>query len=432
MAYRLQSIAETEQNLFAGTYDARLTGFYGSSGDALFPYRNRIANALHAFDALSSARAAQVFSVSGRTELGGNHTDHQHGRVLAGGISLDIIAVAAPTDASEIRVQSEGYPEDVVSLDNLTSNPAEYGTSAALIRGIAARFAELGHSVGGLQVYTTSHVLNGSGLSSSAAFEVMIGTICNTFYAKNSFSQVEIAQIAQYAENVYFGKPCGLMDQMACALGGVDVIDFANPATPQWKQIPLDLRAEGYALCIIDSGAHHADLTDAYAAVPAEMSAVAHAMGKEYLRDTDEAQFWAMLPQLREQCSDRAVLRAMHFYADHARVAEQAAALEAGDFAQYLSLVAQSGQSSISMLQNTHVTETPQHQAVDIALALCQKMLKGRGACRVHGGGFAGTIQAYVPLEDCEAFRAGMDAVLGAGACHVLQIRSLGASALWD
>ena len=416
----------------SGACDEILRAVYGVSGEALAPYRARILSAVDGFCAQYGAQPVRIFSVSGRTELGGNHTDHQHGRVLAGGISLDIIAVAAKTDDGMMRVKSEGYPEDAVPADDAAVRAEEKGTSAALLRGTAARFAMLGKPLGGFCAYTVSDVLKGSGLSSSAAFEVMLGTIGNDFYADSAFSLADLAIIAQYAENEYFGKPCGLMDQMACALGGVTAIDFADPAHPVWEQVQLDLNAEGYALCIIDSGADHADLTDEYAAVPAEMKSVAAALGKTVLRETDETAFMEALPRLRAACGDRAVLRAMHFFSDNARVPQQTAALREGRFSDYLALVTESGRSSAFALQNIYASGSTKQQAVAVALAVCGKLLGGRGAFRVHGGGFAGTVQAYVPLEMTETFRTQIDRIFGEGACHVLRIRSCGACALWE
>ncbi len=428
---QLHSISSCEAQLRSGAYDSRLSRWYGCKGNAILPYRERILSALQGFRAQYGERDICIFSVSGRTELGGNHTDHQHGCVLAGGISLDIIAIAAPTEDGKLCVKSEGYPEDVMAAVDLDIHPSESEQSIALLRGTAARFRELGYPVGGFVAYTTSNVLKGSGLSSSAAFEVMLGKICNTFYANGAFSPAELAMIAQYAENQYFGKPCGLMDQMACALGGVVAIDFAEPRKPSYRQVTLDLAKEGYALCIIDSGADHADLTDAYAAIPREMRSVAAALGKEVLRQVDEAAFWTAVPKLRRACGDRAVLRAMHFFADNARVGEQVAALEAHRFDVYLRLVKASGESSVANLQNIRADGSEQ-QAVAIALGLCAHLLDGKGAYRVHGGGFAGTIQAYVPLGICDAFCEAMNAGMGAECCHVLQIRSEGAAMLWE
>ena len=424
--------SDAKRQVASGAFDHRLTQYYGVSGEALEPYRQRIINAIDEFAGIYGIKPLRVFSVSGRTELGGNHTDHQHGRVLAGGISLDMIAVAAPFDGLEIRVSSAGYPEVRISASETAMIPEEQGTTAALIRGTVARFTVLGKPVQGFQAYVISDVPKGSGLSSSAAFEVLIGTICNDFFADGAFSQAELAVIAQYAENEYFGKPCGLMDQMACALGGVSAIDFADPVSPKWEKIWLDLAKEGYSLCIIDSGADHAGLTDEYAAVPAEMKSVAEMLDSHTLRETDESAFWRKLPELREACGDRAVLRAIHFYQDNARVTGQTAALRAGDFQQYLALVNASGRSSEAHLQNISPNGRPQQQAVAVALALCEKLLSGRGAYRVHGGGFAGTVQAYVPVDLTAKFCAETERVLGKGTCHVLQIRACGAGALWD
>ena len=426
------SAAEMKTRLLRGDFDARLMQFYGTSGDGLTPYRRRIADAADCFTAKYGNLPIRVFSVSGRTELGGNHTDHQHGRVLAGGINLDILAIAAKTGGNEIRVQSAGFPEDCIALGDLSVQPDENGTSAALIRGTAARFGQLGKPLQGFCAYTVSDVMKGSGLSSSAAFEVMIGTICNDFFADSSFSLAETAMIAQYAENVYFGKPCGLMDQMACALGTVAAIDFETEGKPQWEQITLNLAEKGYALCIVDSRADHADLTDEYAAVPAEMRRIAAYLGKDVLRETDEAAFWEKLPELRQACGDRAVLRAIHFYGDHVRAKSQADALRSGDFDAYLQLVRESGRSSVSYLQNISPCGRPQSQAVAVALAVCDRLLAGKGAYRVHGGGFAGTVQAYVPLAEVDAFRRETERIFGAGACYVLQLRECGAAALWD
>lgn len=432
MTQRFLPAETAKQRLSAGEFDETLRLFYGVGDDALLPFRVRIIKAIDSFTALYGALPIRVFSVSGRTELGGNHTDHQHGNVLAGGISLDIIAVAAKTDTAEICVQSEGYPADCISLHDLSVHPEEQGRSVSLLRGTAARFGALGRPVGGFVAYTTSNVLKGSGMSSSAAFEVMLGTICNDFYAKSSFSGIELAQIAQYAENEYFGKPCGLMDQAACALGGVCAMDFADPEQPRVRQVPLNLAAEGYALCIIDSGADHADLTDEYAAVPAEMCAVAVQLGAKELRDVPESRFWEQIAEVRRACGDRAALRAVHFYGDSARVLRQAEALEQERFADFLALVKESGQSSVFALQNISAAGSIRQQAVAVTLALCAHLLGDKGAYRVHGGGFAGTVQAYVPLEQAETFCREIDAVLGAGACHVLQIRACGAAALWD
>ncbi len=367
-------------------------------------------------------RSAQyLFSAPGRTEIGGNHTDHQLGRVLAGAVSLETVAAVAVNGENVIRVLSEGYPLCEIALDDLAIRPEEFGTTAALIRGVAA-----GTGLSrGFDAYICSTVLPGSGLSSSAAFEVLLGTIASQLSGAG-LNAVEIAQLGQKVENEYFGKPCGLMDQMASSVGGIITIDFADPAKPVIEHLELDLAALGYALCIIDSGADHADLTDEYAAIPREMKAVAAVFGKSVLREVDEDAFFARLGEVRAAAGDRAALRAMHFFADNRRVAEQVAALRSGDFDAFLRLVNESGRSSWLYLQNVVPTGATVHQELAAALALAAKLLNGRGACRVHGGGFAGTIQAFVPLDLLESFRAGMEAALGEGSCHVLSIRPEG------
>ena len=367
-------------------------------------------------------RSAQyLFSAPGRTEIGGNHTDHQLGRVLAGAVSLETVAAVAVNGENVIRVLSEGYPLCEIALDDLAIRPEEFGTTAALIRGVAA-----GTGLSrGFDAYICSTVLPGSGLSSSAAFEVLLGTIASQLSGAG-LNAVEIAQLGQKVENEYFGKPCGLMDQMASSVGGIITIDFADPAKPVIEHLELDLAALGYALCIIDSGADHADLTDEYAAIPREMKAVAAMFGKSVLREVDEDAFFARLGEVRAAAGDRAALRAMHFFADNRRVAEQVAALRSGDFDAFLRLVNESGRSSWLYLQNVVPTGATAHQELAAALALAAKLLNGRGACRVHGGGFAGTIQAFVPLDLLESFRAGMEAALGEGSCHVLSIRPEG------
>ena len=356
-----------------------------------------------------------------------NHTDHQHGRVLAASVDLDVIALAAPNGTNTVRVLSEGFEMDVVDLDRLTPVEEEANHSASLIRGVCAAFAAKGWPVRGFDAYTTSAVLKGSGLSSSAAFEVLIGNIANHLFAGGAESPVTIAQIGQYAENVFFGKPSGLLDQMASSVGGVVAMDFADPAAPVVRPLSLDLAGQGYALCIVDTGADHADLTGEYAAIPAEMKAVAAALGGQVLRDVPKESFYNALPALRKELGDRAVLRAFHFYADDERAALQADALAAGEFDRYLRLVSESGVSSFNYLQNVFCRSKPaEEQPVAVALALAGTLLAGRGAHRVHGGGFAGTIQAYVPLDFVPAFKAGMEALLGEGMCHVVSIRPVG------
>ena len=378
------------------------------------------------FAAAFGGAPERYFSAPGRTEIGGNHTDHQRGRVLAAAVNLDTVAAVRVNGTDTIRILSQGYPLCEVDVKELTPRADEINTTPALIRGVAARFAQLGCEVRGFDAYCESTVLPGSGLSSSAAYEVLIGTIVNHLFFEGKVSQAEVAQIGQYAENVFFGKPCGLMDQTASAVGNLVTIDFFDKEHPVIRPVDFDFSACGHALCIIDTRASHADLTDEYAAIPNEIKAVCAQLGKEVLSQIDEAEFYAAIPALRTSCGDRAVLRAVHFYQDNARVPKQVAALEAGDFAAFLKLVKESGHSSYMYLQNVIPAGYTQHQDVAIALALCEHYLQGKGAYRVHGGGFAGTVQAFVPFEILEDFRSGIDSVLGEGACHVLSIRPQG------
>lgn len=378
------------------------------------------------FAAAFGGKPERYFSAPGRTEIGGNHTDHQRGRVLAAAVNLDTVAAVRPNGTDTIRILSQGYPLCEIDVKELTPKAEEINSTPALIRGVAARFTQLGCKVEGFDAYCESTVLPGSGLSSSAAYEVLIGTIINHLFFGGKVSQAEVAQIGQYAENVFFGKPCGLMDQTASAVGNLVTIDFFDKDHPVIKPVAFDFSVCGHALCIIDSGADHADLTDEYAAVPGEIKAIAAHFGKEVLTQIEEADFFAAIPQLRETCGDRAVLRAVHFYQENARVPKQVAALEAGDFDTFLRLIKESGYSSYMYLQNVIPAGYKEHQDVALALAMCEHYLQGKGAYRVHGGGFAGTVQAFVPFEILEDFRSGMDGVLGEGACHVLSIRPQG------
>ncbi len=384
------------------------------------------------FEAYFGRMPQRYFSAPGRTEIGGNHTDHQRGRVLAGAVDLDTVAAVRVSGTDTIRIQSEGYPPCEVKLDDLLPRKEEINTTAALVRGVAARFTELGAKLGGFDAYVTSTVLPGSGLSSSAAFEVLLGTICNSLFFGNQLSMPEIAKIGQYAENVYFGKPCGLMDQMASAVGNLVSIDFADPESPIITPVEFDFSACGYALCIIDSRASHADLTKEYAAIPAELKTICAYFGASVLREVAESDFYAAIPRLRSLCGDRAVLRAIHFYEDDRRVQQQVAALNRGDFDAFLRLVRRSGQSSWMYLQNVIPAGYTDHQDMAIALVMCHRLLGDRGAFRVHGGGFAGTVQAFVPVDMLEGFQSGMDGVLGEGACHVLSIRPYGGVEILD
>ncbi len=369
----------------------------------------------------------RIFSAPGRTEIGGNHTDHQHGAVLAGGLNLDVIGAVRLNGTNEIRIKSEGYPMDIVNLSELKPNPAEFGRSEALIRGVAAKFAEMGYEIKGFDAYTISSVLKGSGMSSSAAFEVILGNMVNELFANGEVNPVEIAKIGQFAENVYFGKPCGLLDQMASSVSGMVAIDFADKEKPVVEKIDFDFAKTNHALCIIDTGADHSDLTDEYAAVPGEMKKVANFFGKDVLNDVTKEEFMSKIKDIREAINDdRAVLRAFHYFNETERAKEEAKALKAGDFDKFLKIVKKSGLSSYTYLQNVFAASAPNSQAVSLSLALCDDILGERGAYRVHGGGFAGTIQAFVPFDILDEFKNKIEAVLGEGMCHILSIRPVG------
>lgn len=386
----------------------------------------RYASAAKEFESMFGRKPERFFSAPGRTEVGGNHTDHNRGCVLAAGISLDVIAAVAPTDDGIIRIKSAGFPMDAVDISDLDIKDEEDGTSAALIRGVAEGMKKRGYKLGGFSAYTTSNVLKGSGLSSSAAFEVLVGTIISGLFNDFGVSPVEIAQISQFAENIYFGKPSGLMDQMASSIGSFITIDFNDPAKPIVEAIDFDFSTTGHSLCIVDTKGSHADLTPDYAAVPAEMKAVAKYFGKDALRDVDRAEVIANIPELRALLGDRAVLRAMHFYGDNERVGKQAAALRAHDFRRFLALINESGDSSYKYLQNIFSPSHPNEQGLALALFTASDVLRGEGACRVHGGGFAGTIQAFVPDDKLSYFKRRMETVFGKGSCYVLSIRPFG------
>ena len=378
------------------------------------------------FSAVFGGSPERYFSAPGRTEISGNHTDHQRGRVLAGAVNLDTVAAVRLNGTNLIRIQSKGYPMCQICLDELEPVESEINSTPALIRGVAARFTQLGCRVEGFDAYCESTVLPGSGLSSSAAYEVLIGTIINCLFFEAKVSQPEIAQIGQYAENVFFGKPCGLMDQTASAVGGLVTIDFADKDHPDIRPVNFDFSTTGHALCIIDSRADHADLTDEYAAVPQELKALCAHFGKEVTTEIPEEEFYAAIPELRKTLPDRAIMRGIHEYNENRRVPQQVACLENGDFDGFLKLTRESGFSSWMYLQNVIPAGYVKQQAMAVALGLCEHYLQGKGAYRVHGGGFAGTVQAFVPFELLNSFKAGIDAALGEGACHVLSIRPHG------
>lgn len=377
-------------------------------------------------DIFGSAEGAHIFSAPGRTEISGNHTDHNCGKVLAAAVDLDVIAYALPTDDGIITMQSEGFPLITVDTADLSVHEDEKNTTSALIRGVCAGFNNNGLKVGGFKAYATSNVLQGSGVSSSAAFEVLIGNILSGLYNENSVSPVKIACIAQYAENEYFGKPSGLMDQMASSVGGFITIDFEDTANPVINSIAYDFSESGYSLCLVDTKGSHADLTPDYAALPAEMKACAAVFGKDVLRRVNEEEFRANIPLVREKCGDRAVLRALHFFDENKRVEEASAALDKGDLGAFLDAINASGNSSYKYLQNVFSLSKPAEQGMSIGLYTAEKVLNGKGAHRVHGGGFAGTIQAFVPNELLEEFIAEEEKIFGKGSCHCLYIRPVG------
>ena len=392
-------------------------------------YRARAISAIDSFCELYGAdRDISVFSVGGRSEISGNHTDHNGGCVLAAAINLDIIAVAATREDGVIRIKSEGHPEDVsLPGDEESPDPDKYFSSAALIAGMKHAYRARGYKTGGFDAYTTSDVMKGSGLSSSVAFEVMIGKIFSAFYNMNNVDTKEIAKSAQYAENVFFGKPCGLMDQMACATGSLIYIDFSSP-DPEVKKIDADLASQGLALCIVNTGGSHVDLNDDYAAVPAEMKAVASLLSKEKLCELTLSDVERSAGKIREELGDRALMRAYHFFDECDRVVRQAKYLEEGDVDSFLSLVTESGRSSFCYLQNVYSASDIRHQGTSLALCLTERFLRGRrGAWRIQGGGFAGTIEAFVPTEIADDYKKMTEDVFGDGCCRVLSVRPVGA-----
>lgn len=412
--------------LTSGALDERLRRVYVTDSEVEAQYA-RYAAVIDAFSELfSGKRDIRLFSAPGRTEVGGNHTDHNHGRVLAAGINLDAIAAAAKNDDNVVRVKSEGYPMDVVDLSDLSVQPSELGHSPALVRGVCQGFLNYGYKIGGFDAATASRVLSGSGLSSSAAYEVLVGTMLNYLYNDGKVDAVTIAKIAQYAENEYFGKPCGLMDQTACSVGSFVTIDFNDPQNPEIEEVKFDFAACAHALCIVDTKGSHSDLTDEYAYIREEMESVAQYFGKKVLREVPEAEFYGEIASVRKRVGDRAVLRAMHFYADNARVLKEVDALRAGDFEAFKQYILESGNSSYMYNQNVFSVKKPQEQPVSLALAISQRVLAGRGAWRVHGGGFAGTIQAFVPLDLLDTYKSEIERVFGADACYVLSIRPVG------
>jgi len=414
-------------DVIAGESKQILGKLYGSDDAVLQKQITRIAGLINRFKSYSNAQEVSLFTSPGRTEIGGNHTDHNYGRVLAGAVNLDNIAVAAPNNSNVIRIMSEGYPAFNVDLSSLQPDMSEQYTSASLVRGVCSRMKELGCAIGGFDACIDGGVPKGSGLSSSASFEVLIGAIVNDFFNDGRIDPITNAIIGQYAENNFFGKPCGLMDQTACAMGGLITIDFEDPSKPVVKKVNFDFVSTGFTLVITDTGGNHADLNDEYASLPTDMKAVAAELGAKVLRQVSLEQVLDITPKIREKVGDRAILRAIHFQKDNQRVVDQVAALERNDFKAFLQMVIESGYSSYMYNQNIYPVNNVREQGVSLALALSDLVLKGEGAWRVHGGGFAGTIQAFVPQHMVDKYTSTLEHVYGKGSCQSLFIREMGA-----
>ncbi len=412
-----------KEKIANGDFDEMFDTLYADASAA----RLRYIKACDEFAKLfGNDRDVEIFSAPGRTEVGGNHTDHQCGCVLAGSVDLDVVAVAAKNDSNIIRVKSEGYDMDTVKLDMLSPCESEIARSASLIRGMCAMADREGYCIGGFDAYTTSNVLKGSGLSSSAAFEVLTGVIINHLFNDGAMDAVVIAKHAQQAEREFFGKPCGLMDQMASSVGGFTAIDFKDPENPVIEKVGFDFSSKHHALCIVNTGGNHTELTGDYADITVECAKVAECFGEKFLRNIEESEFFGKLSEIRNKTGDRALLRAIHFYSENKRAMDEKYALQRGDFEEFLSLINQSGDSSFKYLQNVYSQSAVNEQGLSLALALTERYLDGRGACRVHGGGFAGTIQAFVPNDMLSGYIEMIESVFGKGNCYVLKIRPLG------
>ncbi len=421
----MRNINELRAEMESGMYDSRLKDIYVD--EKMVPYnRERYVKAIDRFKELYREEEVEIYSAPGRSEVCGNHTDHQNGHVLATSVNLDAIAIVTGTDDMTIHLVSDDMPEEIIDISDVERNADEEGTTKALIKGVVAGIEDYGYKIGGFKAYITSDVLMGAGMSSSAAFESLIGTILSGLYNHMKISSIDIAKIGQYAENVFFGKPCGLMDQMACAVGGLIYIDFLDKTNPVIKQIPCDFEANQYSLCIVDTKGSHADLTDDYAAIPEEMRLVAKFFGKELLTEITPSEFFSNIALLRGHISDRAVLRAMHFYTEQARVDEGVKALEANDFGRFLDVIRRSGDSSSKLLQNIYSTKDVHTQNVMVALGASEYFLGDEGVCRVHGGGFAGTIQAFVKNAAVDGYKNSIESIFGEGTCHILKVRPYG------
>lgn len=417
------NVTDIKENILNGTFDTEFNMLYG---DIDTP-KKRYCEALSEFTELFGERDnVRLFSAPGRTEIGGNHTDHQHGCVIAGSVNLDVIAVVSENQDGVVRIKSAGYPMDTVNISELEINQQEMGTSASLIRGVLSAFCKNGYNIGGFDAYTTSNVLKGSGLSSSAAFEVLVSNIVNGLFNGGNVDAISIAKYSQFAEREYFGKPCGLLDQMASSVGGFTYADFYDPQNPNVEKINMDISKTGYTLCVVDTGGSHANLTGDYADITLECKAVSNYLGVEFLRDADESKFYENIAEIRRKCGDRAVMRAMHFFNENKRVLTQKKALKTADFNTFLAAVRRSGESSYDLLQNVYSSSAPKEQAIPLALALTKQFLNGRGSCRVHGGGFAGTIQCYIPNNAFEDYKQMIESVFGENSCVRIFIRPVG------
>lgn len=422
----MRDITMMKESLAQGQFDSTLKEIYVDEAKVSYN-RERYLQAIATFTGLfPGEKEIEIYSAPGRSEVCGNHTDHQNGMVLATSINLDAIAIVAKTEEAVIRLVSGDFPMEEIDLTSLEAKENEKGTTMSLIKGVLSNLHERGYNIGGFKAYVTSDVLMGAGMSSSAAFESLIGTILSGLYNDMSIPSIEIAQVGQYAENVYFGKPCGLMDQMACSIGGMIYIDFREKEHPVVKQVPSDFEQAGLSLCIVDTKGSHADLTPDYAAVPAEMNQVAKTLGKEHLREVPKEEFYNAIPMLWKYTSGRAVLRAIHFYEEEERVLAGVQALTDGDYDAFLRVIKASGDSSAKNLQNIYSPKDIDSQNVTVALAVSESILGENGVCRVHGGGFAGTIQAFVKNKAVTSYKETLEAIFGAGSCHVLKVRPFG------
>lgn len=421
----MESTKSIISKIQSGDFDDRLLDIYVDE-NVLDYQKERYVKAIKSYEELYGEDEVEIYSAPGRSEVGGNHTDHQRGQVLACGLNLDVIAIVSKSDDGIIKIVSDDYNIKDIDINDLEKKDSEENTSESLIRGVAKRLKDEGYAIGGFKTFMTSDVLRGSGMSSSAAFEVAIGTILSGLYNNMEISPVFIAQASQYAENVYFGKPSGLMDQMASSVGSLVNIDFKDTKNPVIKKVDVDFSKFSHSLCIVDTKGSHADLTPEYAAVPVDMKKVAAYFGKEVLREVDEEEFYANIRDIREKVGDRAVVRAMHFFFDHNTVTKEVNALEAGDFEEFKKNITASGNSSFKYLQNVYPASDVENQGLSVGLGVSERVLARKGAVRVHGGGFAGTIQAFVPNDMVDEYREEMDRLFGEGSCHVLKVRKYG------